>query len=67
MFNHVKLICLSVGLLVGLGGLNAISFADGHREPQMPAAAPSVTTLTLQTAQDKVVTSAAFRAIAFSF
>ena len=65
MFNHVKLICLSVGLLVGLGGLNTISFAAGHSEPQTPAAAPSVTTL--HTAQNRVITSTAFRAIAFSF
>ena len=67
MFNHVKLICLSVGLLVGLGGLNTISFAAGHAEAQMPAAAPPVTALTLHTAQNKVITSSAFRAIAFSF
>jgi len=65
MVNHVKLICLSVGLLVALGGWSSVSSAAGHQETKKPAVA--VTAVTLQTAQNRVITAAAFRAVTFSY
>ena len=64
MVNHVKLICLSVGLLVALGGLSSVSSAPAQREIKKPAV---VTAVTLQAAQSRVITAAAFRAVTFSY
>ena len=64
MVDHVKLICLSVGLLVALGGLSSVSSAAGQREIKKPAV---VTAVTLQTAQSRVITAAVFRAVTLSY
>jgi hypothetical protein len=60
MGHHVKIVCLSVGLLVALSGLFSVSFA---RAPVKTNAF----SLTLQSAQSSVATGATFRAIAIGY
>ena len=58
MFGHVKVICFSVGLLVGLSALNSLSFARSTHKAQ-PAPAVS-----LQSAQGSAAAGMVFRAAA---
>jgi Tfp pilus assembly protein FimV len=64
MGHHVKIVCLSVGLLVALSGLFSVSFA---RAPVKPVKTTTVMALTLQSAQSSVATGATFRAIAIGY
>ena len=59
MVQHVKIICLSVGLLLTLSGL--ASFAASHH--QAPVSSP----VSLQTAQSSVMTDAIFRKTAVGY
>ena len=61
MGHHVKIVCLSVGLLVALSGLFSVSFA------RVPVKTAPVMALTLQSAQSSVATGATFRAIAIGY
>jgi hypothetical protein len=63
MFDHMKVVCLSVGLLVVLSGLSSVSSAVRHRE----APAKKVAAVSLQTVQSGVVTAAVFRSIAVRY
>jgi hypothetical protein len=65
MFNHMKVVCLSVGLLVALSGLSSVSSAIRTR--QTPVKSTTVTAVTLQTAQNSAITGAALRAIAVRY
>ena len=65
MFNHMKVVCLSVGLLVALSGLSSDSSAI--RTHKTPVKSTAVTAVTLQTAQSSVITGAALRAIAVRY
>jgi hypothetical protein len=62
MSHHVKIVCLSVGLLVALSGLFSVSFAR-----EKPPVKTAVMALTLQSAQSSVATGATFRAIAIGY
>jgi hypothetical protein len=63
MFDHMKVVCLSVGLLVVLSGLNSVSSAVRHRQ----APVKKVSAVSLQTAQSSVITAAVFRSIAVRY
>jgi len=61
MGHHVKIVCLSVGLLVALSGLFSVSFALALVKTT------TVMAVTLQSAQSSVATGATFRAIAIGY
>ena len=61
MGHHVKIVCLSAGLLVALSGLFSVSFALA------PVKTTTVMAVTLQSAQSSVATGATFRAIAIGY
>ena len=63
MVHHVKIVCLSVGLLVALSGLVSVSFA---REAA-PVKTNAVMAVTLQSAQSSVAAGATFRAVAVGY
>lgn len=65
MFNHMTVVCVSVGLLVALSGLSSGSSAIRNRAA--PVKNNAVTAVTLQTAQSSVITGAALRAIAVRY
>jgi hypothetical protein len=60
MFSHVKIVCLSVGLLLVLSGLNSVSFAVSDSKPGKPAPSEAVS---LQSAQSSLAAGVAFRAV----
>jgi len=61
MGHHVKIVCLSVGLLVALSGLFSVSFALALVKTT------TVMAVTLQSAQSSVATGATFRGIAIGY
>ena len=63
MFDHMKVVCLSVGLLIVLSGLNSVSSGVQHRAAPVKKAAA----VSLQTAQSSVAAGAVFRTIAISY
>jgi hypothetical protein len=63
MFDHMKVVFLSVGLLVVLSGLSSVSSAVRHQ--QVPA--KKVAVVSLQTVQSSVVTAAVFRSITIRY
>jgi hypothetical protein len=65
MFDHMKVVCLSVGLLVALSGLNSVSSGVQHREA--PVKKVTNAPVSLQTVQSSVAAGAVFRAIAISY
>jgi len=65
MFDHMKVVCLSVGLLVILSGLNSVSSGVQHREAPVKKMADA--DISLQMAQSSVAAGAVFRAIAVSY
>jgi hypothetical protein len=62
MFNHIKIIGLSVGLLVILSGLTSVSFAIAWRDEAKPQNAASAAGL--QSAQARMVTGTMLESIA---
>jgi hypothetical protein len=65
MFDHMKVVCLSVGLLVILSGLNSVSSGVQHREA--PAKKVADADVSLHMAQSSVVTAVVFRSLAISY
>jgi hypothetical protein len=63
MFDHMKIVCLGVALLVALSGLSSVSFAIPQDEAAAPATSNPVSAVSLQAAQSSVVTAAALRAV----
>lgn len=63
MVHHVKIVCLSVGLLVALSGLVSVSLAH----EAAPVKANAVLAVTLQSAQGSVATGATFRVVAVGY
>jgi hypothetical protein len=66
MFDHLKIVSISIGLLVVLAGLCNVSFATAQ-EKAPAKKSTAVLAVTLQSAQGRVAAGGAFRAIAFSY
>ena len=62
MVHHVKIVCLSVGLLVALSGLVSVSSAH-----EAAVKTDAVMAVTLQSAQSSVATGATFRVVAVGY